>query len=320
MIVRTDLGQSIQNAVNTATDSNHDGFVIVGVVNNGSGNLGGSTNQRVTIDQVYPKPFLLIGCSVTMIDPDISQPTGWIKIGAGATGGNIFVMDLHGTGSGVAGWKVDGDGRELRNVGTSNNAVGVWFNSNNNVMHNGATTSNSGIGLRIDGNGNVATDTDVFSNSSHGVQVTGNSNQLLKINTGKKNQGNGGDGMTVSGNGNLIQEVDAYANTGNGISATGAGNTLNKNVSGDRGTGNGGAGFLVSGGATLLQNTAIANTGDGFHLLTSGFSLKNNVSGGSGTGYANSGCQYRFDVLGNTNGGGNKTNGATLSGSLLGCK
>jgi hypothetical protein len=114
---------------------------------------------------------------------------------------------------------------------------------------------------------------------------------------------------------NLIQEVDAFANTGNGISASGGPNTFNKNRSGDRGKGNGGAGFLVGGGSSLVENKAIGNLGDGFHVTTSGFSLKNNVSGGSGSDYANAGCQYRFDVAGNTNAGGNSSNGVTLVGS-----
>jgi len=323
VIVRTDLGQSIQAAVNTASDTNGDGYIIVGVVSNGTGALGGSTTQNVVIDQVFPNPFLLIGCSVTLINPaaNAGNPTGWIKPGAG---GSIFAMDLHGTGStGVngAGWKVEGNGRELRNTGGSGNTTGIWFVGNNNIMHNGSAGSNT-VGLKIDGSFNYVTDTDAFGNSSHGVQVTGNSNQLLKIDAGDKGKGNGGDGLKLSGNSNTIQEVDAYANGLNGFEVSGTGNSLSKNVAGDRGDkANGGAGFLLSGSSSLVQNTAIGNKAEGIKLLTSGFSLKNNISGGTGSGYPNAFCQYRFSVAGNTNAGGNKSNGVTLSGTFpISCK
>jgi hypothetical protein len=329
VIVRTDLGGSIQAAVAGATDTNGDGYIIVGVVSNGTGALGGSTTQNVVIDQVYPKPFLLIGCSVTMINPraNAGNPTGWIKPGAGVLnppGGNIFAMDLHGTGStGVngAGWKVEGNGRELRNTGASGNTTGIWFVGGNNIMHNGAASSNSGVGLKIEGNGNYVTDTDVFSNTSHGVQVIGNNNQLLKIDAGDIGKGNGGDGVNVNGTGNLIQECDAYANSGNGISATGGANTLNKNNGGGKGKGNGQKGIAVGGSGPLTQNTARGNTGFGFDLTSGGHTLKNNVSGGTGSGEPNGGCQY--NVAGsNTNSGGNTSNGVTVTGNPFptGCK
>jgi hypothetical protein len=317
VIVRLDLNQSIQAAVTGASDTNNDGFIIVLVVKDGTGVLGGHTNQRVTISQVYPKPFQLFGCSVTMHDPDKADglATGYITAGANSPG-NIFIMDLHGADSDVAGWKVEGNGRSVRNTGGSGSPTGIWFVGNNNIMHNGSAGSNSGVGLKIEGNGNYVTDTDAFGNSSHGVQVTGNSNQLLKIDAGDRGKGNGGDGLKVTGNSNTIQEVDAYANGLNGFEVSGSGNSLSKNVAGDRGDkANGGAGFLLSGGSSLVENEAIGNTGDGFHLTTSGFSLSKNVSGGSGSGYPNGGCQYNVLVAGNTNLGGNESNGVTVVGN-----
>jgi hypothetical protein len=311
MIVRTDLNQSIQAAVTGASDTNNDGFIIVLVVKDGTGALGGDTNQRVTISQVYPKPFLLFGCSVTMHDPDKGDglPTGLIASTAGSPG-NIFIMDLHGTDSEVAGWKVEGNGRSVRNTGGSGSPIGIWFVGNNNIMHNGSGGS-SGVGLKIEGNGNYVTDTDVFGNSSHGVQVIGNSNQILKVDAGDIGKGNGGDGANVNGTGNLIQEVDAYANSGNGISATGGANTLNKNLAGDRGKGNGQKGIAVGGTGALTQNTAKSNGSFGFDITSGGHTLKNNVSGGTGSGEPNGGCQYNV-VGSNTNSGGNKSNGVTV--------
>ena len=281
----------------------------------GTGQLGGHTNQRVTVSRNdYGHPFQLFGCSVTMHDPDIHDglPTGWITAGAGGAH-TIFIMDLHGADSDVAGWKVDGNGRTVRNTGGSGSPVGIWFNGNSNIMHNGAGSGN-GIGLRIDGNSNVATDTDLFSNTSHGAQVIGNSNQLLKLDAGDIGKGNGGDGVNVNGTGNLIQECDAFANSGNGIKSTGGNNTLNKNVGGDRGKGNGLAGFSVGGTGSVKQNQAEGNTGYGFDILTGGHTLLNNTSGGPGSGEPNGTCQY--NVLGsNTNSGGNKSNGVTVVGN-----
>src|SRR5262249_22144197 len=126
-VVRTDLGESIQDAVDKAADTNGDGLIIIGVVTNAFGNLGGNANQRVTVSKVHDKPFMLFACSVTLHDPDKADglPTGLITAGAGSPG-NIFVMDLHGDDSEVAGWKVEGSGRTLRNVATSGNATGVW--------------------------------------------------------------------------------------------------------------------------------------------------------------------------------------------------
>jgi hypothetical protein len=233
VIVRTDLGQSIQAAVDNATDTNGDGYIIVGVVNNGSGTLGGHVSQRVTVSQVYPKPFLLFGCSVTLHDPNKADglPTGLITAGAGSPG-NIFVMDLHGADSEVAGWKVEGDGRTLRNVGTSGSAVGVWLAGNNNTMHNGAGSSNTGVGILVSGNGNTVDSSDAFANGSHGVQVTGNTNSILKVDTGEIGKGNGGDGVNVSGTGTTLTEITSRSNGGNGFKVTSSGNSLKKNDAG----------------------------------------------------------------------------------------
>jgi parallel beta-helix repeat protein len=234
VVVRLDLNQSIQAAVTGASDTNGDGFVIVLVVKDGTGQLGGHTNQRVTVSRNdYGHPFQLFGCSVTMHDPNRTDglPTGWITAGAGGAN-TIFTMDLHGADSEVAGWKVEGNGRTVRNTGGSGSPVGVWFVGNNNLMHNGSGTGN-GVGLKIEGSNNVATDTDVFSNTSHGVQVIGNSNHLLKIDAGDIGKGNGGDGFNVSGNSNVLTENKARSNTHDGIRIfSGTGNTLKKNLSG----------------------------------------------------------------------------------------
>ena len=365
-------GDIIQNFVDSAADLNNDGYIILMVVAKDNNLLGGSTKQKVDISLNYPKPFALFGCSVTLIDPDKNDqlPAGLIEASAGSPK-NIFVMDLHGSGSEIAGWKVVGDGRYMRNVATGNSAVGMWLAGNGNTMHNGNGNFNGGAGIYVQGNGNLVDSADAFGNGGSGVWVSGASNKVLKVDAGDKGKGNKEDGVTVTGAGNTIQEVDSFANGGNGIAVTGDGNKLLKNNLGDRNKGNlldgillsgksntlqendayanggnginasGGSntysknvagdrgdkanllsGFLLSGGGTTTENTAIGNLGDGMHLVTTGFTLKNNISGGTGSGQPNSLCQFRFDLAGNTNSGGNKSNGITVSGNPLpaGCK
>jgi hypothetical protein len=125
----------------------------------------------------------------------------------------------------------------------------------------------------------------------------------------------------VSGKTNTIQENEAYANSGNGFLVGGGSNTYTRNTSGDRGDkANGLMGFILSGGGSLTENTAVGNLNDGFRLTTTGFSLTKNVSGGTSSGAPNAGCQYMFVAAGNTNGGSNKSNNATLANPLTGCK
>jgi hypothetical protein len=56
-VVRVDLSQSIQDAIDTATDTNADGYLIIGVVNNATADPGGHIQQSLVIDAVYPPPI-----------------------------------------------------------------------------------------------------------------------------------------------------------------------------------------------------------------------------------------------------------------------
>jgi hypothetical protein len=320
----------VQAAVDEAADRNGDGYVIIGVVGRNGGLLGGHATQQVVISQAYSLPFALIGCSVTLHDPNPGDgsPTGRILASASApadgNGARIFVMDLHADDSGVAGWLVEGNGRYLRNVEARNNAVGVRFAGNTNTMHNGAVENNVGAGLVVQGNGNTVDSTDAFANGGHGVQVTGSTNQILKVDTGDRNKGNGGDGLHVEGAGNLLQENDAFANGGDGIEVVTTGsspNVVKKNVSGDRsGKGNFGYGIYISGPGNgsaspleVEQNTVKANGLAGIKIAGAGHQLKNNISGGTGSGETNVGCE--FDAApGNINATGNKSDGIAVAG------
>ena len=114
--VRGDLGQSVQEAIDRAADVNGDGYIIIGVVKDGTGNLGGTIRESIVIDDVYALPFALTGCSVTLEDPTPTDGEPTARIAATASSPDLFVMDLHAAGSDVAGWLVEGDGRSFRNV------------------------------------------------------------------------------------------------------------------------------------------------------------------------------------------------------------
>lgn len=371
VIVRLDLNQSVQDALNTATDTNGDGYIIVAVLKDGTGQLGGSTTESIVIDRAYEKRFALIACSVTLKDADTKDgnPTALIATTASSPAGspeNIFVMDLHTSMSENAGWKVAGDNRYLRNVNAKQNSLGVWFSGNGNNMHNGSAVENLGVGLLIEGAGNKVDSTDSYENGSHGIQVTGNGNTIKKTDIGDRNKGNGGDGLKVNGDanvlsendvyasvgngilvvgktnqllknnvgdrtkqnggdginlfggGNTVSENDVYSNLGNGIVVLGGVNTLSKNQAGDRGDkANGKVGFLLGGGGSVTENTALGNLEGGFWFTSAGFTLKNNVSGGTSSGSPNGIFQYKFDVAGNVNSGGNKFINTTITGATI---
>lgn len=328
IVVRTNLGQSIQTAIDTVTDINNDGYLIIGVVNSDYCMYGGHVYEDIIISNYYDKPFALIACSVTLHDPTPNDglPVVYITASAGSPQ-NIFVMDLHADDSQTAGYIVEGNGRYLRNVFTHKNQIGIKVVGNQNILHNNIAESNTSVGILIQGNNNYVTDTNAMSNGSHGIQVIGNNNTIIKCDAGDKGKGNKGNGVIVSGSGNLLQENDAFANTMNGIEVSGgttsAPNRLLKNRAGDKGKGNLMHGIMVNGsdagnGASnpieLEENTTKANKLDGIRVLGSGHQLKKNISGGSGSypsGEDNGDWEYYLGA-GNINAGGNKTNNAII--------
>jgi hypothetical protein len=329
--VRTDLGQSVQAAVTSAADTNGDGYVLVGVRAHPAGQYGGHTQEAVLIDRTFGLPFGLVGCSVALRDPTPGDAAPAARVTASASappdgrGSNIFVMDLHGENSGVAGWKVEGSGRYLRNVDARGSAVGFWIAGSGNVLHNATAELNSGAGVLVQGDGNLVDNADAFENVGEGVRVVGNANTITKTDLGDRNRGNGGDGLFVSGVGNSILENSAFGNAGDGVEVVfgspGAPNVLRQNSVGDRNKGNSGNGIVVTGpgnGATapieLESNTTRSNGLAGIVVTGTGHQLKNNRSGGTGSGETNVGCEFQV-VSGNVNNTGNTSNGAAVVGS-----
>ncbi len=308
VIVKTHHGESIQTALDNAQDVNGDGYLLVGVVARDNGLLGGHVAENITISSAYSEPFALIGCSVTLHSVRGGVPTAYITSSADAplppgSTGNIFVMDLHATDSTAEGWRVEGNGRYLRNVGNGgkqNNAIGIHFVGNNNTMHNGAAQFNKNVGLLIEGHGNLVDSSDSFGNGGCGIQVVGNTNTIKKTDLGDRNKGNGA-GLCVAGNSNTLSENDAFANAGDGIWVSGNSNLLSRNRGGEDKKGNGLDGIRVAGvGNSLTENQASGNGGDGFDV--SGGSqaspnvLKNNQSNTSDSmdSGENAGAEYRM--------------------------
>jgi hypothetical protein len=330
--VHTVHGTSIQSAVNNASDTNGDGYIIVGVSAKAQiGSPGGNVTATLLIDRVFPKPFALLGCDVTMKDPNPADGVPPGRIGPAASVASdpsqlgIFVMELHATGGGVAGWRVEGNGRYLQSIETRTNATGVWIVGNNNTLSHATVKGNTGTGILVQGNGNVITQTSVTSNGGDGIKVAGNNNKLLDNRTGRVGKGNGGDGINLVGTGNLLQKNDAFANAGDGLDVSGgiasSVNTVLENKAGGRNRGNGGDGLRIGGTGNgtgspleIEGNTSRGNGGIGVHVTGTGHQLKKNVSGGQAAAENNAGCEFTI-AAGNINATGNKANGSTVAGS-----
>jgi len=232
------------------------------------------------------------------ITPTASSPVGSPE--------NIFVMDLHGADSDLVGWLVEGDNRYMRNVGNTNNQLGIQFIGDTNTMHNGNAIGNTGVGVLVQGTGNIVNTASAYSNGSHGFQVVGNNNTLSKVTAGDKGNGNSGDGIHVSGSlddtvaatGNQILESNAFANSGYGIFLVGDSNELKSNDVGDRSKGNSLGGVYVEGNSNpLTANDAFANLGNGYTIIGNTNTLTSNRAGDTGSGNSGDG----FNISGNSN-------------------
>ena len=327
VVVRTDLGQSIQDAIDNAADLNGDGYILIGVQGKASVLPGGFAIQRVVIDDVYDKPFGLIGCSVTLQDPAPQDGLPVIDIKASANAPSLFVMGLYVNGSAGPGWRVDGDGRYIYSSNVTRTATGIWVTGNGNTVDIGTFAENSGVGILVIGNGNTVKGSRVIGNGSHGLQIVGNDNRVTGTDAGDLGRGNDGDGINVAGHGNEVRRNRVFANGGDGIEVTGgsaaAPNVVVENVVGDRGKGNRGNGIFVfsaagaggAGPAEIDKNTVRGNLDDGIHLAVSatGHGLRSNVIGGASS-QDNGNCEFNV-APGNVNLGGNKSNAKNVAGA-----
>jgi hypothetical protein len=319
LVVRTDLGEWIQDGIDAAGDFNGDGYILVGVQGRSTSKPGGHTDQNFVVDGVYARPFGLVGCSVTVHDPLPGDGVPPAHIAASASAPSLFVMGLYAADSRGPGWLVEGHGRYIYSVNATDNATGIWVIGDDNTVDLGQFRGNAGAGVLVDGHSNVITGVISISNSGPGVQVGGDGNTVESSRIGERLQGNGGDGVRVQGAGNLVVKNLIHANTGDGIDVSGGGvlgpNVLRQNVVGDWAKGNAGHGIHVhhdGGDGTLDRNTVRANGQAGILITggTTGHKLSRNVSGGT-VSLDNGDCE--FDVsAGNLNKGGNKANALTV--------
>ncbi len=263
----------------------------------------GKKVEKIVID----KRVTVVGCSVTLTTPDPSAPV--VTVGAGAADGST--IDVHATGSNVAGYKIEGTDHLVRNARSFRNGIGFWITGNGNEVRGALGTTGNGVGFVIDGDGNlVDTASGVTGSTSHGAHITpGATGNTIKKSTFT---GNGGEGILVEGPGNVVSENKLYSNALNGIRVTGADTTLLKNLAGDKNKGNGLDGIVVSASdGPVTQNTARGNKGNGIAITGSGHTLSKNVAGGD-TQQTNALCQFVIGA-GNVDGAGNKADGQEIA-------
>ncbi len=322
--------QSLQNALDTATDVNNDGYIIIGVVARDGKVPGGQGQQQVDVTRAYPNPFALIGCGVTLRDAAVCDGHAVVDIRASATspefpagsGVTLYFQEITATSSVSApGWLVRGDGRFFEGIGADGNMQGMNIEGNRSSIHNSSANANVNGGITMKGDGNTIDTVQTSRNDAgYGLTVWGNGNTIANGTTA----GNGAAGIHVNGAGNLITGNNAFSNALDGIVAIGgtavSPNVVSNNVSGTNALGNGGAGISLSGtgsgaggAAGISGNTTRGNASDGIQVNGSGHKLKNNSSGGSGPD-ANQACQYRV-TPGNINATGNTIGSVPIPGA-----
>jgi hypothetical protein len=326
---------SIQAAVDAATDLNGDGYTIVGVIASGTGPFAlgeGVVRQELTIGAVYARPFALLGCGLTLSDAAICNGQAPVQITASAgspehpqgSGVHLYVLDISVGGSQSApAWLVQGDGRHLEEVEAHGSLGGIRIEGNDNTLVNAVVRDNLAFGVVVQGARNAVRQIDVLHNVGDGVTVSGNRNLVAGSQVGAQGAGNHGDGIRVSGQGNTVRGNLVHGNAGDGITVSGgvaaSPNIVRNNHVGAAGQGNIGNGIVVGGtggGAAapieIEGNTARGNVLAGIVVTGTGHQLKNNVSGGPGEG--NYGCEYAVGG-GNINSTGNTVGTAPISGA-----
>jgi len=323
--------QSLQNALDTATDVNHDGYIIIGVVARDGGVPGGQAYQQVDVTRAYPSPFALIGCGVTLRDPAFCDGHAVVDILASAkspefpvgSGVTLYVQEITATGSlSSPGWRVRGDGRFFEGIGADGNMQGMNLTGNRSTIHNSFANGNVNGGITMKGDGNTIDTVQASKNDAgDGINVSGNGNTIANSTAGgQAGGGNGAAGIRVNGAGNLLDGNNTFSNALEGIGVTGgtalSPNVVSTNVSsenGRTGVSLSGTGSGAAGTPGIRANTTQGNGLDGIQVNGSGHKLKSNSSGGSGSS-ANHSCQYRV-TPGNINVSGNTIGSVPIPGA-----
>ncbi|MDZ4827188.1 MAG: hypothetical protein SGJ13_12110 [Actinomycetota bacterium] len=233
--MRTDLGQSIQAAVDAAAlvdgggnpvgDVNGDGYIIVAVARDQFGSPSGSVTQSVLISATYPRPFVLTACSATLRDPIPGDATPTIHIAASATSPSVNVLGRPTTiaviglnasrSTNSAAIEVLGTRRYVANSEVSLSGDGYRILGDDNTLHNGEAFDNTDDGVVVVGQGNHLEDVDSYRNGGDGFDVrggttAGTANRLQHLVSNNSASGSGGENTGAEYRVlNYIMNVDA---------------------------------------------------------------------------------------------------------------
>jgi hypothetical protein len=312
--------QAAVDYINANGDINGDGYLFIGVTAQdcGTGTVGGTGlcagisgrgpygdgTENVTITNTHTERLNIFGCSVTLTAADPTKPVITIT---GSTG-KVTVLDIHVTGSLVAGYKVQNNadlvvvknsrakdttigydilppGGKVEITGSpeisGNTTAGILVAGSNVTLRTNSDIINNGIGIKITGDNNETNGNEVGTNGHPnvtGILVTGKGNSLAGDNVSY----NTGDGIVIAGsgtslaNGNKIEDEDAGYNGDDGIVVSGNYNTVlkNKQVKFNKGDG-----IEVSGNYNSLQeNVTESNGGNGINVSGNNNTLKKNQS------------------------------------------
>ncbi len=257
--------QAAIDYINAHGDVNGDGFLFIGVIAQdctstvGTGQclaagtvgrpLGGPAGtENVIITNSRPQRLNVFGCSVTLQAKDPTKPVITVRDSVG----KVTVLDIHVTGSSVAGYFVtnNADLVVIKNARALNNDIGYLVNDTDVEITGAPEISGNRIGIQIGGsNVTLRTNSDIRKNSQFGILVLGNGNELNGNEVGVSGFPNG-VGEKIAGNGNNVHDDNVAYNTNEGIIVSGNNNTLH----GEDSESNGSDGIKVTGAGNLLDS------------------------------------------------------------------
>ncbi|MEO2167067.1 MAG: right-handed parallel beta-helix repeat-containing protein [bacterium] len=212
------------------------------------------------------------------------------------------------TGVILGGVDTDGNGHVVRVTSCDierNEGVGLWAASGPQQVEESDFVANGAAGIVIDGDGGKYESNSVKLNGGAGILLRGSAN-LLTANRSDENSGAGYfvDAIALDNdlNNNGAGTATDHGNLGYGFEIFGDGTILDTNSA----EANSLAGYYIGAATGALDgNFAGDNVGRGFHIAAAGNTPDTNVA-------ENNGAAEFTIVSGNTDGSGNRANGATF--------
>jgi len=292
--------QAAVDYINAHGDINGDGYLFIGVTAQdcGTGTVGGTGacagisgrgpygdgTENVTITNTHTERLNIFGCSVTLHAADPTKPVITILNSVG----KVTVLDIHVTGSNVAGYVVqnNADLVVVKNSRAKDTTIGYYVNDDKvEITGSPEISGNTTAGILVAGSYvTLRTNSDIINNGI-GIKITGDNNETNGNEVGTNGHGNV-TGILVTGKGNSLAGDNVSYNTGDGIVIAGSGTSLaNGNKIEDEDAGyNGNDGIVVSGNYnTVLKNKQVKfNKGDGIEVSGNYNSLQENVTESNG--------------------------------------